>query len=139
MGGVGEIPAELLLKRQLAAGGWSFFGSRQSSVEATLLAILALGLDAEDARISAIADLLASQRPDGGWPAFLGDSEGSWATALALCTLNTTGDFAGAREKALRWLDAERGQEGHWFWRWKFKTVDRNVRFDPHKYVWPWT
>jgi hypothetical protein len=35
-------------------------------------------------------------------------------------------------------LDAERGKEAHWFWRWKFKTADRNVRFDPDKYGWPW-
>ena len=135
---VGDILVELLLKRQLLSGGWRFLGSRQSSVEATSLAVLALGLDAEDARRSGIAHLLAAQRVDGSWPAFLGDSEGSWATALALCTLNTTGDLAAAREKALRWLDAERGREGHWFWRWKFKTVDRNVRFDPDKYGWPW-
>jgi hypothetical protein len=32
----------------------------------------------------------------------------------------------------------ERGLEAHWFWRWKFKTADRNVRFDPDKYGWPW-
>ncbi|MGP0071885.1 MAG: prenyltransferase/squalene oxidase repeat-containing protein [Bryobacteraceae bacterium] len=82
--------------------------------------------------------LLKSQLSDGGWPAFLGDSEGSWTTALALCTLNSTGDFTAAREKAFRWLYAERGREGHWFWRWKFKTSDRNVRFDPDKYGWPW-
>jgi hypothetical protein len=31
-----------------------------------------------------------------------------------------------------------RGKEGHWFWRWKFKTADRHVRFDPDKYGWPW-
>jgi hypothetical protein len=97
-----------------------------------------LGLDAEDARRSGIAHLLAAQRADGSWPAFLGDSEGSWATALALCTLNTTGDHAADRDKALGWLDAERGREGHWSWRRKFKTVDRNVRFDPDKYGWPW-
>jgi hypothetical protein len=65
---VGDILAQLLLKRQMASGGWSFLGSRQTSVEATSLAILALGLDAEDARRSATAHLLASQRPDGGWP-----------------------------------------------------------------------
>jgi hypothetical protein len=135
---IADILTELLLKRQLLSGGWSFLGSRQSSVEATSLAVLALGLDTEDARRSGIAHLLSAQRADGSWPAFLGDSEGSWATALALCTLNTTGDLAAAREKALRWLDAERGREGHWFWRWKFKTVDRNVRFDPDKYGWPW-
>jgi hypothetical protein len=74
----GDILAELLLKRQLPSGGWSFLGSRQSSVEATSLAVLALGLDAEDARRSGIAHLWAAQRADGSWPAFLGDSEGGW-------------------------------------------------------------
>jgi hypothetical protein len=138
MDNVANLLAELLLKRQLRSGGWSFFGNLQSSIEATSFAVLALGLDAEDARRLGFAHLVALQRPDGSWPAFDGDSEGGWTTALALCTLNITGDFAAAREKALRWLDAERGREGHWFWRWKFKTADRNVRFDPDKYGWPW-
>src|SRR5260370_21057035 len=128
---LGDILAELLLKRQLLSGGWSCLGSGKSSVEATALAVVALGLDGEDARRSGIAHLLAAQRADGSWPAFLGDSEASWATALALCTLNTTGDLAAAREKALRWLDAERGREGHWFCRVQFKQRDPHVRFDP--------
>jgi hypothetical protein len=82
---------------------------------------------------------MALQHPDGGWPAFFGDSEGSWTTALALCTLNARGDYAVARERALHWLNSERGREAHWLWRWKFKTADRIVRFDPDKYGWPWT
>jgi hypothetical protein len=48
-------------------------------------------------------------------------------------------NFASARENAFRWLVAERGREGHWLWRWKFKTADHKVRFDPEKYGWPWT
>jgi hypothetical protein len=83
--------------------------------------------------------LLKSQLRDGSWPAFRGDSEGNWTTALAVCTLNLSGDFAAARDKAVRWLVAEGGREGHWLWRWKFKTVDRNVKFDPDKYGWPWS
>ena len=55
-----------------------------------------------------------------------------------LCALNATGEFVSARDKAFHWLVSERGREGHWFWRWKFKTADRNVRFDPDKYGWPW-
>jgi hypothetical protein len=138
MDNVANLLVELLLKRQLRSGGWSFFGNLQSSIEATSFAVLALAVDAEAARRLGFAHLLASQRPDGSWPTFDGDSEGAWTTALALCTLNITGDFVAAREKALRWLDAERGLEGHCFWRWKFKTADRNVRFDPDKYGWPW-
>jgi hypothetical protein len=118
--------AGLLLKRQLSSGGWSYCGSRQSSVEGTSLAVVALGPD-------------RSQQRDGGWPAFVGDLESAWVTALVLCTLNTTNDFGIARERALHWLMMERGREGHWFWRWKFKIADREVRFNPDKYGWPWS
>jgi hypothetical protein len=122
----------------MKSGGWAYFDSVQESLEATCLAELALAPEMQVSSSAAILFLLKSQLSDGGWPAFLGDSEGSWTTALALCTLNSTGDFTAAREKAFRWLYAERGREGHWFWRWKFKTSDRNVRFDPDKYGWPW-
>jgi len=130
--------AETLRSRQMKSGGWAYFNSVQESLEATCLAELALAPERPASSSAAILFLLKSQLSDGGWPAFLGDSEGSWTTALALCTLNSTGDFTAAREKAFRWLYAERGREGHWFWRWKFKTSDRNVRFDPDKYGWPW-
>ena len=130
--------AEKLKSRQMKSGGWAYFDSVQESLEATCLAELALAPERQASSSAAILFLLKSQLSDGGWPAFLGDSEGSWTTALALCTLNSTGDFTAARDKAFRWLYAERGREGHWFWRWKFKTSDRNVRFDPDKYGWPW-
>ena len=77
MNTVANILAGILLKRQLPSGGWSYFDSRQSSVEATSLAIMAVGLDAPDAQRPGIAHLLAAQRADGSWPAFLGDLEGS--------------------------------------------------------------
>ena len=125
-------------ERRLPLGGWSYLNSSQTSVEATSLAAMALSSEASDASGSGIEQLLRLQRRDGGWPAFLGDSEGSWTTALALCALNQVTDFAGAREKGFHWLIAERGREAHWFWRWKFKTADRNVHFDPDKYGWPW-
>jgi len=129
---------EKLKSRQMKSGGWAYFDSVQESLEATCLAELALAPEMQVSSSAAILFLLKSQLSDGGWPAFLGDSEGSWTTALALCTLNSTGDFTAACERAFRWLFAERGREGHWFWRWKFKTSDRNVRFDPDKYGWPW-
>ena len=127
-----------LLTRQLRSGGWSYFGSQQSSVEATSLAVMALSTESPNAARSGFDQMLDLQRRDGAWPAFVGDSEASWTTALALCALNGTGEFTSAREKAFHWLVEERGREAHWLWRWKFKTVDRNVRFDPDKYGWPW-
>jgi squalene cyclase len=107
--------AETLRSRQMKSGGWAYFDSVQESLEATCLAELALAPERQANSSAAIRFLLKAQLSDGGWPAFLGDSEGSWTTALALCTLNSTGDFTAAREKAFRWLYAERGREGHWF------------------------
>ena len=130
---------EALAQRQLSSGGWSFFGSNQATMEATCLAAIALGPTPDPNTTSAYRFLLASQLSDGSWPAFQGDLEGSWTTALAICALTGLNDASVARDKALQWLIEERGKEGHWFWRWKFKTVDRSVRFDPDKYGWPWS
>jgi hypothetical protein len=85
--------ARLLSMRQLRSGGWSYFDSEQSSVEATSLAVMALSTESPDAARSGLDQLSHLQRRDGAWPAFGGDSDGSWTTALVLCALNGTGEF----------------------------------------------
>jgi hypothetical protein len=134
-----SVIEKTLLERQLPFCGWSFFGSQQASMEATCLAILALGPPTDGNSASSVRFLMKSQLSNGGWPAFQADSEGAWTTALALCTLTALNEISDANDRALRWLLEERGKEGHWFWRWKFKTADRDVRFDPDKYGWPWS
>jgi hypothetical protein len=133
-----SVIEKTLLQRQLPSGGWSFFRSQQASLEATCLACLALGTATDGNAASTVRFLKKSQLSDGGWPAFQGDSEGTWTTALALCALTVLNEISDASDKALRWLLGSRGKEGHWLWRWKFKTADRNVKFDPDKYGWPW-
>jgi hypothetical protein len=130
--------ARNLAERQLGSGGWSYAGSQQASIEATCLCALGLAWEAPANVAITIRFLLENQRVDGGWPAFTGDPEPSWTTALALSTLTVANDVSDARERALKWLLSERGKEAHWLWRWKFKTADREVRFDPDKYGWPW-
>ena len=117
-----SLLARSLEERRLPLGGWSCLKTSQTSVEATSVAAMALRSEPSAASGSGIDQLLRLQRQDGRLPAFLGDSEGSWTTALALCALNEMSDFAGARDNAFHWLTAERGREPHWFWRWKFKT-----------------
>jgi len=98
---------------------------------------LSAGGDASEAL--RLAQLLSRvQLADGSWPAFVGDRASSWTTALAVCALNSVSDPSSARERGESWLLRTKGREGHWFWRWKFKTADRNVQFDPDKYGWPW-
>jgi hypothetical protein len=83
--------------------------------------------------------LVRLQNPDGSWPAFEGDDpEGCWTTALATIALHFTGATSARLEKSVRWLLNNKGREGHWFWKWKFRTVDRAVQFNPDKYGWPW-
>jgi hypothetical protein len=123
----------------MESGGWAYSGSRQESIESTCLGALALSPEPESAAIQAVEFLLRCQLPGGSWPAFHGDREGSWTTGLALSTAIVTNHNSAACERALLWLLTEKGNEGHWLWRWKFKTADRNVRFDPDKYGWPWS
>jgi hypothetical protein len=48
-------------------------------------------------------------------------------------------DIVPAQERALRWLLKQHGREANWFWQWKFRIADRNVRFNPAMYGWPWS
>ncbi len=129
---------EELRGRELRGGGWSFFGSRQVSLEATSLASLCLLAESPSEALRLGKLLSGVQLADGSWPSFVGDRESSWTTALAVCALNSVNDPSKASERGESWLLRTKGREGHWFWRWKFKTADRTVSFDPDKYGWPW-
>jgi hypothetical protein len=101
---------------------------------------MALGDDQGTVHQKAIDLLFSMQNPDGSWPAFEGDDpEGCWVTALVVIALRSVQWPSPSRvEKALCWLLNNKGREGHWFWKWKFRTVDRGVRFNPDKYGWAW-
>jgi Prenyltransferase and squalene oxidase repeat len=130
----------VLVSRQLPSGGWPFKQcSVQAALEPTCLAMLALSSDESPARDRAIRFLLGTQNPNGSWPAFVSDDpEGSGLSGLALFALDRCGIKGEAADRGFRWLLNLRGWESHWLWRWKFKTSDRHVRFDPDKFGWPW-
>lgn len=136
----GQHLKQELASRQLPRGGWPFTDrSSQAALEPSCLALLALRADKDAARDLAIRFILADQNPNGSWPAFVGDdAEGSGLTGLALLALNRCGIKGEATGRGFRWLLNLRGWESHWLWRWKFKTSDRHVRFDPDKFGWPW-
>jgi len=83
--------------------------------------------------------LLGAQNPNGSWPVFAGDDQdGSWLTSLVAITLHGEVSAIPARLKGVHWLLRSAGRESNWFWKWKFRTADRHVRFDPEKFGWPW-
>jgi squalene cyclase len=130
-----------LLSRQLPQGGWSYQArSLQAAMEPTCLSLLALqSLESEVSFDKGTKFLLSMQNPNGSWPAFEGDDrEGSWTTSLALLALQGMSVYVPAVDKGRRWLLRSKGRESHWLWKWKFRTTDRHVRFDPDKFGWPW-
>ena len=132
--------AEALIRRQLPNGGWpSTHRSPQAAVEPTALALLALPLNSVGERDAVVGFLLRIQNPNGSWPAFVGDDEaGSGFTGLALYALDRCGVGREATDRAIRWLLRTRGRESHLLWKWKFRILDRHVRFDPGKFGWGW-
>ena len=38
----------------------------------------------------------------------------------------------------IQWLIDARGREANWLWRWKLRTFDNKVQFDPAKFGWSW-
>lgn len=137
----GPLLKQMLADRQFQEGGWPFIqGSAQPALEPTCLALLALRSDEGPAPDRAIRFLLGIQNLNGSWPGFLGnDTDGCGLTGLALYALQRSGIKGRPTERALDWLLNLRGWESHWLWKWKFRTTDRHVRFDPDKFGWPWT
>jgi hypothetical protein len=131
---------QTLIKHELPGGGWSYGSSTsQAALEPTCLALLTLRWNPSPARACGLKFLLGMQNPNGSWPAFTGDdSEGAGLTALAVIVLINSGEMALQTERGVEWLLRSKGRESHWLWRWKFKTTDTHVRFDPNKFGWPW-
>jgi nucleotide-binding universal stress UspA family protein len=59
-------------------------------------------------------------------------------TALAAVALRDIVPAIPARLRAFHWLLHFTGKESDWLWKWKFRTADRHVKFDPDKSGWPW-
>ena len=134
-----DLSAELI-RRQLPCGGWSaLVPCSQPTLEPTCYSVFALGSLATDVREHAHSFLLRAQNPNGSWPVFAGDNhDGSWITSLVAIALRDLVSTIPARLRGLHWLLSSAGKEANWFWKWKFRTADRHVRFDPDKFGWPW-
>ncbi|HET9216909.1 MAG TPA: hypothetical protein VFR18_08015 [Terriglobia bacterium] len=138
MGLLNDLQAEIG-RRKLSTGGWAGGNGRRASIETTCYALMALRDDQRPAREEGVDLLLRTQHPDGSWPAFEGDDpEGCWTTSLAAIALRFVHAPSTHDERAPRWLLHSKARESHWFWKWKFRTADRAVQFNPDKYGWPW-
>src|SRR4051794_13438554 len=129
---------EILESRQSRGGEWGFVADKDA-VEPTCFVILALR-HRSSAYVERALDAVENlQNKDGSWPAFVGDEpEGCWTTALVLLSLMAARHDSPRVNRGIQWLLEARGREANWLWRWKLRTVDNNVQFDPGKFGWSW-
>jgi len=136
-----RLLAELRHRRLLRPGGWSHCGA-QFGTEPTSLALLALNASPACSAVTTedLAPLIALRQPNGLWPAVGVGAAGVsfWATAMAVNALMTLGASAETLRASLDALVHCRPLEASWLVRLKFRLSDRQVRFDPKKYGWPW-
>jgi hypothetical protein len=128
---------QTILNLQLPCGGWGY--PRQWAIEPTCLALLALRFRPNADCAKGLRFLENCQCPDGSWPGFEGDEQGSWMTSLAVITLIRLGGDWTLVQRGCQWLLRTRGQESHRLAKWRYRLFDNKVRFDPDKYGWPWT
>ena len=132
---------EELFRRQLPyTGGWSHNG-KQFATEPTALALFALWSStwASIATERGLRALMSCRRSDGLWPA-VADRAGVsfWTTALAVNAEMILGAKPNAVAASVGALVQSCPLEASCLVRLKFRFSDRQVRFDPTKYGWPW-
>jgi hypothetical protein len=135
---------QFLQKTQNSDGGWGAMPTRQSNIEATALALLAL-TSCPEAKATHIERgqqwLIDLQNSDGSWPVHRNPSHGSWTTALATLTLASFDGQHARAIKGARWLLAHRGRSLGWQASLAYRVVPEKmaVQLDPDLIGWSWT
>ena len=126
-----ESRLEFLRRSQNPDGGWGYFPGKQSWMEPTVYAMLALGYPRRDAAIdSALQRSRTWRRPDGSWRPGEQVFDSTWVTALGI--------LLEPEAASVRWLMGVSGQESRLIVRlasfFHFLKTDVNVN---HR-GWPW-
>ncbi len=126
-----------LRQSQNADGGWGYFPGKQSWLEPTFYA--AVALQGEPASDRAWTLLKSWQNADGGWRPSADVQVPSWGASLCVSLAQSRGEFGEPFQKGVAWLLGSAGIEGPWWQRLLFHTglfgaPDR----DPDLKGWPW-
>jgi Squalene-hopene cyclase C-terminal domain len=135
-----------LRKLQNEDGGWGFNAGRESRIEPTAWALLALNefgssKAAEGAIERGLRFLTDTQLPDGSWPAAAGQEKGCWVTSLACWALLVLGQSSMNLRNGLLWLKNDRPRDSGFLWRLARKLTERkriNAQ-NPAYSGWSWT
>jgi len=128
-----------LAAAQNADGGWGYFPGKQSWLEPTVYALLALADQPDGPAFARGWKLIRSwELPCGGWRGCAAVNEAHWATSLVV-TLHAALDvYDGAFERGVAWLVGLTGAEGRPLSRLAHWLRPAIVEFDPELCGWPW-
>ena len=126
-----------LRQTQNADGGWGYFPGKQSWLEPTFYAAVALAGEPEADRAWTL--LKSWQSADGGWRPSADVEVPTWATSLCVTLAQSRGEFGEPFQKGVAWLLGSAGIEGPLWRRLVLRThlfgnPDRNLDLKG----WPW-
>ncbi|MBY0507244.1 MAG: terpene cyclase/mutase family protein [Bryobacteraceae bacterium] len=127
---------EHLTRAQNPDGGWGYFPGKESWLEPTAYA--ALALHGQPAAQRALELLVRWQREDGAWRANAKVRDAYWGTALMLTLFHSLGRHDAAYAKGLAWLSNLAGSEGSLSVRLVQRFQARVVDQDESVHGWPW-
>jgi hypothetical protein len=145
--GLGETPGRAasgrgrhtLAAAQNADGGWGYFPGKQSWLEPTVYALLALSDQSGEPAFARGWRLIRSwELPGGGWRGCAAVNEAHWATSLVMTLHSAIGADDAAFEHGVAWLTASIGVEGRLLSRVANWLQPNIVEFDPALTGWPW-
>ncbi|HXI42016.1 MAG TPA: prenyltransferase/squalene oxidase repeat-containing protein, partial [Bryobacteraceae bacterium] len=120
-------------------GGWGYFPGKQSWLEPTAYALLALADQSGGPVFARGWALLRSwELPGGGWRGCAAVNEAHWATSLVVTLHTAIAAHDAACERGVAWLAASIGTEGGLFSRVAHWLRPSIVEFDPTLSGWPW-
>src|SRR5271163_1863660 len=110
-----------LRRSQNGDGGWGFTPGRETRVEPTAWALLALyefssAVVSDDAIDRGLRFLAAAQLEDGSWASSARQREGCWVTSLACWALRSRREYSANLLKGFQWLNHDRPRDSM-FWR----------------------
>ena len=130
----------LIEAAQNADGGWGYFPGKESWLEPTVYALLALaGESSARPAIERAGRLVGSwEVSSGGWRACARVQEAHWATSLMVTLHSALGLYDGSTHRGVDWLLSARGAETRAVARLAHWLSPRTVEFDAALSGWPW-